>query len=179
MSLELIMGPMFSGKTSYVLSLVGRYSSIGKRVLVVNHVLDVRYTNMNEIVTHSGQRVPCYTTDSLNALTDDFLSPFDVIVIDEAQFFTGLVSLVEFVVDTLRKKLFLVGLNGDAHRMPFGELPKCIPLADSLTLLSALCSICKNGTSAPFTRRKFDSPQQLIVGGNSIYEPVCRLCYHK
>jgi len=179
MSLTLIMGPMFSGKTSHVLAIVGRYSSIGKRVLVVNHALDARYVNANEIVTHSGQRVPCFTTDTLNALTEEFLQPFDVVVIDEAQFFTGLVTLVEFVVDTLGKKLILVGLNGDSNRMTFGDMSLCIPFADSLTLLSALCADCKDGTSAPFTRRKFDSPQQVVVGGSALYEPVCRECYHR
>ena len=109
MSLELIMGPMFSGKTSHVLALAGRYASIGRRVLVVNHALDSRYANANEIVTHSGEHIPCFTTDTLNALTEDFLRPFQVIIIDEAQFFEGLVPLVEFVVDTLGKKLYLVG----------------------------------------------------------------------
>jgi thymidine kinase len=122
---------MFAGKTSHILSIVRRYASIGKQALVVNHALDTRYLNANEIVTHSGERIPCLTTNTLNTLTDEFLHPFDVIVVDEAQFFTGLVTLVEFVVDTLGKKLVLVGLNGDSNRALFGELTLCIPLADS------------------------------------------------
>lgn len=179
MSLTLIMGPMFAGKTSHILSIVRRYASIGKQVLVVNHALDTRYLNANEIVTHSGERIPCLTTNTLNTLTDEFLNPFDVIVVDEAQFFTGLVTLVEFVVDTLGKKLVLVGLNGDSNRALFGDLSLCIPLADSITLLSALCADCNDGTYAPFTRRKCDSDQQIVVGGPAVYEPVCRKCYHR
>jgi len=170
---------MFAGKTSHVLSIVARYSAIGKRVLVVNHALDTRYMNANEIVTHSGERIPCFTTNTLNGLTEDFLSPFDVVVVDEAQFFTGLVTAVEFLVDTLGKKLILVGLNGDSNRALFGELASCIPLADSITMLSALCSLCKDGTHAPFTQRKCDSPQQIVIGGHAVYEPVCRRCYHQ
>ena len=176
-SIDIIFGPMFSGKTSHVLALAGRYASIGRRVLVVNHALDSRYANANEIVTHSGEHIPCFTTDTLNALTEDFLRPFQVIIIDEAQFFEGLVPLVEFVVDTLGKKLYLVGLNGTSERAPFGEIARCIPHADSITLLSALCAGCRDGTPAHFSRRKFPSPQQIVIGGSSMYEPVCRECY--
>lgn len=174
MSLEVVLGPMFAGKTSYALSLVRKYTAQGLRVLVVKPAVDTRSVNVNELTTHDGDSIPCYTTDTLNSLTADFLAPFSVVVVDEAQFFQGLVPFAEFAVDTLRKSVYYIGLSGDSDRRPFGEFLNAIPLADKITHLSSLC-LC--GRPAPFTRRLQTGYAQIAIGGADLYVPQCRTCH--
>jgi len=174
MSLEVVLGPMFAGKTSYALSLVRKYTAQGLRVLVVKPVIDTRFANMNELTTHDGDSIPCVTVDSLNGLTADFLAPFSVVVLDEAQFFQGLVPFAEFAVDTLHKAVYYIGLSGDSDRRPFGELLGSLALADKITQLSSLC-IC--GRPAPFTRRLQTGYGQVAIGGSELYVPQCRTCH--
>lgn len=174
MSLEVVLGPMFAGKTSYALSLVRKYTAQGLRVLVVKPALDTRSVNVNELTTHDGDSIPCYTTDTLNGLTADFLAPFSAVILDEAQFFKGLIPFAEFAVDTLHKTVCFVGLSGDSDRRPFGEFLTAIPLADKITHLSSLC-LC--GRPAHFTRRLQSGYAQVAIGGSELYTPQCRTCH--
>ena len=174
MSLEVVMGPMFAGKTSYALSLVRKYTAQGLRVLIVKPSIDTRFDNLDEITTHDGDSLPCYTTNTLNGMTADFLHPFSVIIIDEAQFFTGLIPFAEFAVDTLHKTVYFIGLSGDSDRRPFGEFLNVIPLADKITQLSSLC-LC--GNPAHFTRRLQSGFSQIAIGGSELYTPQCRACH--
>ena len=174
MSLEIVIGPMFAGKTSYALSLVRKYTAQGLQVLVVKPTIDTRSPNVNEIRTHDGDSIPCFTTDTLNTLTVDFISGFAVIIIDEAQFFKGLIPFTEFAVDTLQKKVYLIGLSGDSDRRPFGELLSAIAVADKVTQLSSLCSC---GRPAHFTRRLQTGYDQVAIGGAEMYTPQCRTCH--
>lgn len=178
MSLTIIAGPMFSGKSTRVLSLISQYASIGTPVLVIKHADDTRYRR-NEIATHDGQHAPCIAVRDLDDLVAEDLIRFRVIILDEAQFFRRLVPFCEWIVDTFGKHLYLVGLDGDSNRRPFGELLDCIPLADRVERLTAFCRRCANGTPAPFTYRcSGPHDQQVIVGGQDMYMPLCRECYH-
>lgn len=178
MSLTILMGPMFAGKSSRILSLVSRYAALGTDVLVIKHADDVRYRR-NDIATHDGRNTPCIAVRDLHDLVAEDIIRYNVILVDEAQFFTRLVPFVEWVVDTLGKHLTLVGLDGDSNRRPFGELLQCIPLADRVERLTAFCHRCANGTPAPFTyRRNGPHDQQVIVGGHERYLALCRECYH-
>ena len=89
MSLSLIIGCMFSGKSTELIRLVNRYKSIGKNILTINHSLDQRYSR-NMIVSHSGSKVAAMQTSILPAEIDEY----DIIAIDEGQFFTDLVTKV-------------------------------------------------------------------------------------
>lgn len=177
MSLEIILGPMFSGKSSRILSIVSRYSALGMPILVIKHSADNRYSQ-NEVATHDGRRAPCVSVGDFGELNEGYLRSFRVIVVEEAQFFQGLVQFVRRVVDDLHTHVFLVGLDGDSERRPFGEILQCIPLADKVEKLSALCSGCANGTEAFFTRRRVPYGGQVMVAGSNLYEAVCRDCYH-
>lgn len=174
MSLEIVLGPMFAGKTSYALSLVRKYTAQGLRVLVLKPTIDTRFINLNELTTHDGDSIPCYTTDTLNGITAEFLEPFSVVIVDEAQFFQGLVAFAEFTVDTLHKDVYFIGLSGDSNRRAFGELLNTIPLANKITQLSSLCAC---GKPAFFTRRKQVGLGQVAIGGVELYHPQCRYCH--
>ena len=178
MSLDVILGPMFAGKSSRILSVVSRYASLGLSVLVIKHERDTRYSEDDELVAHDQRRTPCLRVASLNAVSDDIISRHRVILVDEAQFFPGLVAFVKRVVEQHRRHLYLIGLDGDFQRKPFGELLDCIPLADRVERLTAFCHRCANGKPGLFThRRQGPSDQQVVVGGSGMYESLCRTCY--
>jgi thymidine kinase len=178
MSLDVIIGPMFAGKSSRILSIVSRHVAVGMRVLVVKHASDRRYGEEDDIMTHDDRRTPCRSLESLNELEDETLRRFDVIIVDEAHFFPGLVAFVKRVVDGHWKSLFLVGLDGDSNRRPFGELLECIPLADRVERITSFCRRCANGTPGLFSYRiQGPHDQQVIVGGANMYETLCRRCY--
>lgn len=175
MSLEIVIGPMFSGKSSYALSYIRRLKAVGRNVLAVKPVIDTRFSE-DHIVTHNQDKVPCMVWDSNVPLTSDrIMLQADCIVVEEAQFFKGLYVFCEQMLKS-GKHILLIGLDGDAHQGPFREILDCIPWASKVTKLCALCSVCKDGTEAPYTRYKNNSNQfgnQVDVGGAEKYEAVC------
>lgn len=180
MSLDIIIGPMFSGKSSRILDIASRYAAIGTKVLIIKHASDRRYEySENNVVTHDGRKTTC--VEALDIHHPKLMSrvkDHNVIIVEEAQFFTHLVPFVEYVVDTLEKRLYFVGLDGDSNRRPFGEILQCIPLADRVEKIAAFCRRCANGTPGIFTTRTSGpQDQQVIVGGNDTYETHCRECY--
>jgi thymidine kinase len=178
MSLEIIVGPMFSGKSSRILSIVSRYSALKVPILVIKHSADNRYA-ANEVATHDNRRAPCIAVPDFDCIDKDFLARYQVIIVEEAQFFKGLIEFVQFTVDTLKKNVFLVGLDGDFHRKPFGDILNCIPMADRVDKLNALCVRCANGKEALFTFRDTTDSEQVVVGGSDMYRALCRECYHE
>lgn len=176
MSLEIVLGPMFSGKSSYALSYIRRLKAVGRSVLAVKPKIDNRYSDEEEIVTHNQDRIPCVRWDTDITLTPiRFMIQAECIVIEEAQFFKGLPTFCEYMLKT-GKHLLLIGLDGDAHQQPFREILDCIPYANRVTKLSALCRLCEGGSEAYYTRYKENANQsetQVDVGGAEKYEAVC------
>jgi thymidine kinase len=175
MPLEIVVGPMFSGKSTYALSYVRRQRSIGKKVLIIKPDIDNRYS-ANNLVTHDKEQIPCMIWDvtvPLPVTTNEMLQN-DCIVIEEAQFFTGLKKFVLYMLQVYHKHILIVGLDGDARQKPFGEILDCIPWCSKLTKLHSLCSVCKDGTIAPFTKRiNLQDKEQIVVGGSEVYSAVC------
>jgi thymidine kinase len=178
MSLDIVLGPMFAGKSSRILSIISRYAAVNTPVLVIKHSNDVRYS-AHEITTHDNQRAPCLAVQDLVDIALEDILRFKVIIVDEAQFFRNLVPFVEWVVDTHKRHLYLVGLDGDSNRRPFqSDLLQCIPLADSVEKLAAFCRQCGDGTPGLFSyRHSGPHDQQVIVGGSDCYATLCRECY--
>lgn len=180
MSLEVVLGPMFSGKSSYIHSVIRRRVAVGIPVLVLKPAIDDRYNGTHEVVTHDNIRIPCVSLSHLNDIPRESVERAEFIVIEEAQFFADVDSVVFNLVEEDKKDVLVVGLDGDSDRRPFGRILQCIPYADKVTKLTALCTRCRNGTPAPFTHRKVADSNQVHVGGASDYEPLCRKCFtHK
>ena len=169
MSLHIVMGNMFSGKTSEMIRRLKRYAVIGKRVVVINSQKDTR-SSEEVLRTHDGVTFRCIKTNDL-AHVD--LTDCDVVAVDEAQFFFGLKIFVEFAL-VQQKTVLLAGLDGDYRQRKFGDLLDCVPLADEVTKLCALCVDCMNGTPGPFTKRIVKSKKLELVGGDDMYKAVCR-----
>ena len=172
MSLHLILGSMYSGKSTELMRHVDRLKSIGTRCLVVNHVSDTRVCG-NFVQTHAGKRTAAKKTDDL-LLVD--VRPYDAIAIDEAQFFTNLRAAVMLIVEKHGKHVIVAGLSGDYLRKPFGEILDLVPLADDVQFKRALCARCQHPDRlASFTKRVSD--ETVLVSVSSEYKAVCRLCY--
>jgi len=181
--LELIIGPMFSGKTSKLLELYKQCTFCNIPVSIVNHSLDKRYDNAL-LSSHDKVMAPCLQCTELNELwsidgnineNDSALHKSDVILINEGQFFP---DLYDVVVDMLNqhKKVYISGLDGDFTRKRFGSILDLIPLCDKVTKLTSLCSCCRDGTPGIFSMRLTNEKEQTVVGVNN-YMPVCRKCY--
>jgi len=173
MSLEIITGNMFSGKTSELIRRLKRYRLLYDRVVVVNSTKDTR-SNDDVIHTHDDVNFNCIKVNQLaDTLLDKGFCESEVVAIDEAQFFSNLKDFVGMCL-FLKKKVLLAGLDADYKQDKFGEILDCIPMADSVTKLSALCMHCKDGTPGPFTKRIVDTREIEVIGGSDAYEAVCR-----
>ena len=169
MGLHIIMGNMFSGKTSEMIRRLKRYNVIGKRIVVINSQKDTR-SSEEVLRTHDNVTFKCIKT---NDLTEIHIDDADIIAIDEAQFFHGLKTFIERALE-IDKTILIAGLDGDYKQRKFGELLDCIPLADDITKLSAMCMDCLDGTQGPFTKRIVKSKKLELVGGDDMYKAVCR-----
>ena len=173
-SIKIIMGSMFSGKSTEVIRLINRYKLLGKDVLAINHSLDNRYDN-NKIVSHDKEKQDCLSTDKLLPLLDtQEFRDCDVIVIEEAQFFQDLYEFSTKSADLYNKNIVIAGLDGNYKREPFGDILKLIPHAESVIKLHALCMLCGDGTKASFTKRKCKNNTEILIGSTDEYLPVCR-----
>ena len=177
MSLTLKIGCMFSGKTSEIIHIVNRLSVIDKEILLINSSLDDRYVK-NSICSHNQNKIDCISVQKLEDINTELYSKCEYIIVDEAQFFEDLYDFVTVAVDINNKHVIIVGLNGDFNRKNFGEIYKLYPLADKIDLLTAMCSICKDGTKAIFSKKITEDNNVIDVGTNDKYIPVCRKCYN-
>lgn len=177
--LELILGSMYSGKTSRLVEIYKQCQFCNIKVVVINHLIDNRYDD-HLLSTHDHIKIPCIKTEKLLDLIDNEDVYFsEVILINEGQFFPDLLLFVEDMISSVNnKKVYVCGLDGDFKREKFGEILDLIPLCDKVTKLTSLCSLCKNGTPGIFSKRITCEKEQTVVGTDN-YIPVCRFCYDK
>ena len=180
--LELILGPMFSGKTSKILDLYKQCEFSNIPVVVINHTSDKRYSE-TMLSTHDLKMIPCIQASSLCDAMEiivikNKINDATVILINEGQFFNDLYEWTKMMVETNHKEIYICGLDGDFNRNKFGQILDLIPLCDKVTKLKSLCSMCKNGTKALFSLRVTEEKEQVLIGSDC-YKPVCRACYNK
>jgi thymidine kinase len=180
MSLTLIIGPMFAGKSSAILQKVRRADVLGWKHLVITNRIDTRYDLSGcQVVTHDHASADAVGVQVLaEVLGTDAYTDARLIVVEEAQFFPDLLNFVKKAVDEDKKEVVVVGLDGDSDRKPFGEILNVLPLADEVIRLSALCKRCGDGTRAVFTALvRGEKSGQVCVGGADMYEAMCRRHY--
>jgi len=175
---------MFSGKSSAIVQRIRRAQVLGWKTLNITSNIDTRYDiSGSRIVTHDKAYVEALGVKVLEGLChgDDYKGA-RLIVIEEAQFFSGLYDFVLKAVEEDGKDVIVVGLDGDSERKPFGDILQLIPVADEVIRLSALCKECGDGTPALFTAVVNNAgvkTAQICVGGSDMYQPLCRLHYLK
>ena len=179
-SLELILGPMFAGKTSALQSIIRRHEVLGLNCVAYKPQIDNRYGD-DYIYSHDKVKVSAIPVTYLTqqALYSAYEGA-SLIVIEEGQFFTDLYEFVLKAVETDGKHVIVAGLDGDRFRKPFGQLLQLIPLADRITKLTALCKMCATtsmATPALFSYGATNAIETVHVGGAECYMPLCRKHY--
>jgi len=171
--LELIIGNMFSGKTSELIRRINREKSINKRILVINYSLDNRYSS-DSVCSHDLTKAKCLKISKLFDIPEGMINDYDSFFIDEGQFFPDLYNYVKKLVEVHRKHVVVSGLDGDSNRNLFGDILHLVPICDTVDKLRAYCSKCKDGTYAPFTKKLRENNNLVDIGGIDKYIPVCR-----
>lgn len=173
--LKLIIGPMFSGKTT---SLIDIYNNIQNKstTIVINHASDKRYTDKNEMMSHDLQGIPCFNFNQIREIYDieSDLNNINNILINEAQFFPDLVKMVTIFVEKYKMNVYVVGLDGDFKQKKFGPILELIPLCDDVIKIHGKCAYCDLPSS--FSKRISDEEEQISVGTVN-YKPTCRKCH--
>lgn len=181
--LEIILGPMFSGKTSKLIEIYKQYRFCEIDVLVVNHAEDIRYSS-HSMNTHDNIAIDCISIDNIRSLINEKIDIFTskkplAVLINEGQFFNDLYTSVYEMVNIHKTHVYIGGLDGDYKREKFGQLLDLIPICDKVYKLHSLCYHCKNGSRAIFSyRTDKKSLNQKHVGASECYIPLCRKCYN-
>ena len=178
MSLEITIGPMFSGKTSKLINIYNQYDreDTTQQIQVINYIGDVRYSNKtNELFSHDKKQIPCISVKRLSEWP--LHNNLDILLINEAQFFEDLYEYVLEAVEKYNIKVHIFGLDGDYLRRPFGKILSLVPYCDKIEKLNALCSRCDNGTKSIFSNRFSKKMDIIVIGSKDKYESLCRKCY--
>ncbi len=178
--LEVICGPMFSGKSEELIRRLRRAQIGQQSVISFNPGIDTR-TPSHKIASHNGTSFQAVTIQSPEQMMNFITTTHNVIGIDEAQFFSAdLVNIICDLIDS-GKRVIVTGLNLDFKAVPFGTIPLLMAIADTVTKLSAICVLC--GNDAYLTQRivnnepaKFDDPI-IKPGAQESYQARCRSCH--
>lgn len=180
-NIQVILGPMWSGKSSELLRRFRLYK-LKYKTCIIKYSKDTRYSLDASILTHD--KLEC--RDDVIENDGDLgkmknLADYDVICIDEGQFFKGLVDFCEHYAN-VGKTIIVAGLDGDFKRRPFGETLQLIPKAEEVVKLSAICSHKDCKDAAAFTHLHnggvtIDQDTQELIGGSESYQPYCRKHY--
>ena len=169
-SIELIVGPMFAGKTTELLERIERAERAGKKCVVLKPAIDTRSPDVR---THNSKAHAAVVYEHLMPHVGDCRN-YEVIGIDEAQFFSDVVEFSEAMAN-LGSVVIVSGLDGDYKRRPFGRILELIAGCASFVKMSAIN--CATGEQASFTHRTVLSDQLELIGGAESYEPANRACF--
>ena len=171
--IELILGPMFSGKSTRLIGLIRKYTYKAKKTIMIKFFADKRYTEKSEVVTHDLLKYDSIDCKNLGEHFDK-IKNYDVIGIDEGQFFPDLVEICEKLA-LMKKTVIIAALNGDFRMEPFPVVAKIISKADKIKLLKAYCFNCHK--DAHYTLRIVQSNETVLIGAGEAYKPACRECH--
>jgi thymidine kinase len=187
--LELVIGTMFSGKTTYMMSKIAFFADLGFKILYINIEFDNR--SDNSFSTHNpfinskeygkkGNIEKNVTMIKTKELTNIIFTEYDIVLIDEAHFFVDLVYFVHKLLDN--KKYVIVGsLTADYKGNKFGNVTDLISISEEVHRLQAYCGLCaknKKCRVAIYSKRMSDCEDTVEIGGSEKYVPVCREHYN-
>lgn len=171
--IEVICGPMFSGKTEELIRRLKRAKFANQKVLIFNPAVDNRFHNRRLVSHDENTLVSTPIENSLYLSTLD--ADVEVIGIDEAQFFDlGLTEACEDLA-LKGKRVIVAGLDMDFTGKPFGPMPYLLSVAEYITKVHAICHHC--GNLATHSYRLTGQEEQIVLGEKEAYEPRCRVCY--
>jgi thymidine kinase len=177
--LEVVCGPMFSGKSEELIRRLRRAEIAGQRALIVKPRIDDRY-DISHVVSHAGAKMRAVAVsrpEEIAGLADGYA----VVGIDEVQFFApSVVIAIETLVER-GTRVVAAGLDQDFRGLPFGAMPELLCRAELVDKLQAVCHRC--GGPATMTQRLIDGRpassdgETIVVGALDSYEARCRSCH--
>lgn len=172
-------GPMFSGKSSSLLTDVSKYSLSGKKVKLFKPLLDNRKDD--KIHTHLGAEVQAINLNHIKDIYNHLDYSEDIVGIDEMQFFQSNEDVREVINDLLHSNFGIVvaGLDMDCFGRPFGCMPLLMSMADEVFKYKAVCTSCGEPANFEFRKENNDDNELVVIGGSDRYEPLCRECFNK
>ena len=173
--LEIICGPMFSGKTEELIRRITKAEYTKKKVIVFKPQIDNRYSE-NCIQSHNGKQIECVNINDVNEVLK-FIDKIDIFAFDETQFLKF--EIVDICKELLLndKRVIIAGLDRDSNAQPFGPMPELLAHADYITKLNAVCVKC--GDIATFSYRISKNKEQILVGEKEKYEARCIFCFYE
>jgi thymidine kinase len=169
--IEVICGPMFSGKSEELIKRIRRAQIARRRVQIFKHGIDARY-DATSIVSHSQQSLPGIAVTDVNDILELVDDRTELVAIDEGQFFSPDIVDVVNKLGNQGKRVIVAGLDLDYKGQPFGPMPQLMCTAEYVSKQLAICMTC--GDPANFTQRLTHSTDQIVVGASETYEARCR-----
>lgn len=172
--IEVVCGPMFSGKTEELIRRLRLVQIAKQRVQIFKPLLDDRYDDTC-ITSHSKQKFKCKPIERAQHILEEISDTTRVVGIDEAQFFDD--EIVEICTRLANRgiRVIAAGLDQDYLGQPFGPMPQLMSIAEEVTKLKAICMCC--GGLASKSQRLVGSGETVLVGSGESYEARCRACF--
>jgi len=174
-SIEVICGSMFSGKTEELIRRLNRAKIAKQKVEIFKPIIDKRYDEEN-VVSHDDTSIhstPVQTAAQIILYANDF----DVVGIDEAQFFDDELTAISNLLANNGTRVIVAGLDMDYLGKPFGPIPSLLATAEYVTKVHAICMNC--GNLAQYSHRIIADDNLVVLGEKEAYEPLCRKCFLK
>ncbi|KAJ6253712.1 thymidine kinase [Anaeramoeba flamelloides] len=170
--LELILGPVFSGKTSELIRRINRFSYASKKCMIIKFSEESE-NEKKSFKTHIGYDYEAYATDTLNRIAEQ-VQKYQVVGIDDAQFFPQIADFAEKLANE-GKVVVIAALGGTFERKPFECITKLIPRCENVVMMGSVCMVCYEEGS--FSKRITNDKQVKLLGGTEKYISVCRKGY--
>jgi thymidine kinase len=172
--IEVICGPMFSGKTEELIRRLNRASYASQQLQIFKPSRDDRYGE-ESIVSHNEKALPSIPVDNVAKMREYLEADVEVVGIDEVQFFED--EVVSFCNELANQgvRVIVAGLDQDYQSQPFDPMPQVLAVSEYVTKLHAICVQC--GAPAHRSYRLAEDPQQVLVGSDDQYEARCRRCF--
>ncbi|HQO48883.1 MAG TPA: thymidine kinase [Bacteroidales bacterium] len=172
--IEVICGSMFSGKTEELIRRLNRARIARQKVEIFKPHIDKRYSE-EDVVSHNANAIRSIPVESASQILF-YANEFDVIGIDEAQFFDSELTSVCTQLANQGVRVIVAGLDMDFLGNPFGPMPQLLSVAEYVTKVHAICMRC--GNLAHVSHRIVDGEKLVLLGETDSYEPLCRVCFN-
>ncbi|TVY12149.1 thymidine kinase [Candidatus Phytoplasma pini] len=179
--IEVICGPMFSGKTTKLIEKVRLLIFSNFKFLVLKPEIDNRYSSKEELVTHNSKTIPCLMIKKSKDIFNFIEKDTSFLIIDEIQFFD---KEIESILNHLSYKglnIIVAGLELDFCGRPFGSMKYLLSIADEVLKLKSSCAICHKEANRTQRILKNKIPHWndpvILIGGDEYHEPRCRKCH--
>jgi len=177
---EVIIGPMYSGKSEELIRRIRRTKIAKQKVQVFKPEIDNRYSK-DDVVSHCGEKEEAVQVKNSSQILDFLDIDTQVIAIDEVQFFDeGIINIITALADN-NKRVICAGLDMDFRGEPFGPIPALLAIAEFVDKIQAICVVC--GNPATRTQRLINGKpakyedQVVLIGAKESYEARCRKCH--